>query len=615
MVDVVMNKLTLIVSTVRTRPLISISLGGLGLLAGLLPSQVAWAAPLESAPMDLPSPAAASLQAADLQPLVQPPEPQAPALPPPEQPLTPQQLTPPGPQVRESQLTAQLPESIPVTKIEVVESTVLQPDDLNPILSPLQGRTVSREELQRAVNAINDLYLKRGFITSRVVIDEASIGSGMLRLRAVEGSIESIQVEGNQRLRASYILSRLRRGAKAPLNVNALETELRFLRANPIFETVESSLKAGTRAGQSILTIRVKEAKRLGFDFGIDNSIPPAIAPDRAFVGLSYRNLSGIGDQIGFSYAAGVNFGNLDYSANFYAFNYRVPINAMDGTLELQAFWQDNRITEPPLDVLNIEGKSQFYQLTYRQPILRDLKQELALSLGFSAQGGQTFLFNNTGFPFGFGPDADGVSRTRVLRFAQEYARRDNGGVWSARSQFNFGLGILDSTQNLSPIPDGRFFSWTGQLQRVQSLGKQNLLVFTGNAQLTPNSLLPSEQFVIGGPQTVRGYPQNARSGDMGYRFSVEGRFPLIRERFAAYNLQLLPFAEVGQVFNQADNPNQIPGPSLLGTVGLGLLWQPIPDLGVRLDYGIPLVDLGQDRNRSLQDQGFNFSLNVGFRF
>jgi hemolysin activation/secretion protein len=504
---------------------------------------------------------------------------------------------------------------IPITKIEVVGNTALKPADLEQILVPLTGRSISREDLQKAIAAINELYLKKGFITSRVVLDEASVVSGNIQLRAIEGSIESIQVEGNQRLRRSFILSRLRRGAKAPLNVNALETELRYLRANPLFEKVESSLKAGTKPGQSILTVRVQESKRLGFDFGIDNYIPPSVAPDRAFAAISYRNLSGIGDQIAFSYAAGLNFGSLEHAANYLSFNYRVPVNAMDGTVELQANYQKDRITEAGLDVLGIEGKSQFYQITYRQPIIRQLNQELALSLGLSAQGGQTFLFNDFGTPFGFGPDANGVSRTRVLRFGQEYARRDGSGVWSARSQFNFGLGILNATENPAPIPDGRFFSWTGQVQRLQSLGKQNLLVLSGNFQLTPNSLLPSEQFVIGGNQTVRGYPQSARSGDMGYRFGIEGRFPILRERPAVYSLQLLPFAEVGQVFNLGDNPNKVPGPSLLGTVGLGVMWQPIQNVGLRIDYGIPLVDLGQNRNRSLQDLGFNFSLKVGFLF
>jgi hemolysin activation/secretion protein len=631
-----MLKFTNIVSTARLYSLCSITVGALAILPFC--AQVSWAAESQAADPITPTldqdpanlgAAPPVLLAAEPVPPAQPgaqPSPQSPigdiaqpqplmnaeALTTPVLTITPG--TPAAPAPPTLSQASPIPETIAASKIEVTGVTALKPAEINAILAPLQGRTVSREELQKAIAAINDLYLKRGFITSRVYLDETSLGSSTVRLKAVEGGIESIQVEGNQRLRTSYIVDRLERGARQPLNINTLETELRFLRANPIFESVEASLKAGTNQGQSILTVKVRESKRFGFDFGVDNYVPPSISPDRAFVALSYRNLSGIGDQISFSYAAGLNFASLEHSANFFAFNYRVPINSRDGTLELQGNWQNNRITEEGLDIFGIEGRSEFYQLTYRQPIFRNLRQEFALSLGVSAQGGQTFLFNDTPFGFGIGPDENGVSRTRVLRFAQEYARRDNGGVWSARSQFNFGLGILDATQNQSPIPDGRFFSWTGQVQRVQEFGK-NLLVMTGNVQLTPHGLLPSEQFVIGGVQTVRGYPQNARSGDMGYRFAVEGRIPLLQDKFAAKNLQILPFAEVGQVFNQADNPNQIPGPSLLGSVGMGVLWQPIQDLGLRFDYGIPLIDLGQDRNRSLQDRGFNFSLKVGFQF
>ena len=86
------------------------------------------------------------------------------------------------------------------------------------------------------------------------------------------------------------------------------------------------------------------------------------------------------------------------------------------------------------------------------------------------------------------------------------------------RSQFSFGIDILDATINNDPIPDGRFFSWLGQVQRVQRLSNDQLLIVQAELQLTPDSLLPSQQFVIGGGQSVRGYRQNVRSGDNGFR-------------------------------------------------------------------------------------------------
>ncbi|MEQ8753089.1 MAG: POTRA domain-containing protein [Coleofasciculus sp. G1-WW12-02] len=41
-------------------------------------------------------------------------------------------------------------------------------------------------------------------------------------------------------------------------------------------------------------------------------------------------------------------------------------------------------------------------------------------------------------------------------------------------------------------------------------------------------------------------------------------------------------------------------------------LWEPIPNLNLRLDYGIPFVDL-DDQRENAQDEGFHFS--VGYQF
>ncbi len=77
----------------------------------------------------------------------------------------------------------------------------------------------------------------------------------------------------------------------------------------------------------------------------------------------------------------------------------------------------------------------------------------------------QTFLFDNLATRFGIGPDANGVSRTSVIKFGQDY-KREPQRAWFLRrrsppqaSQFSFGIDILDATINNHPIPDGRFFS------------------------------------------------------------------------------------------------------------------------------------------------------------
>ncbi|MEO1765585.1 MAG: ShlB/FhaC/HecB family hemolysin secretion/activation protein, partial [Cyanobacteria bacterium J06629_18] len=43
-------------------------------------------------------------------------------------------------------------------------------------------------------------------------------------------------------------------------------------------------------------------------------------------------------------------------------------------------------------------------------------------------------------------------------------------------------------------------------------------------------------------------------------------------------------------------------------SLGLGLQWQPTRSLGLRADYGVPLIERG-DSGDSLQDNGLNFSI------
>ncbi|PAX54546.1 peptide ABC transporter permease [Brunnivagina elsteri CCALA 953] len=494
-----------------------------------------------------------------------------------------------------------------VKKIDVRDSKIFNAEQIKSITQPLEGKDATLQELADVADKITALYLKNGYITSRAVLVDQTIETGEIVIRVFEGGVDEIRVEGNQRINSDYICSRIRLAGLNPLRQQKLEDQLILLRSDPIFKNLEASLRPsdGDKFGQSTIIVRVTEANPFKGALGVDNYSPPSIGSERLGVGLSYRNLVTSGDQISASYNRSTTGG-----LNLYDFNYRVPLNPMDSTLQVRAVINDTKITDPQYKNLNIRGDFQQYEINYRQPLIRTPRQEFALSLGFAYQDGQTFLFDNLPFPFGVGSDKNGVSRTSVVKFGQDYVSREKNGSWSARSLFNFGTGLFDATTNKEPIPDGQFFSWYGEVQRTQKLSEDQLLIIGLDLQLTPNSLLPSQQFVIGGAQTVRGYRQNARSGDNGVRFSIEDRITVLRNEGGLATLQFSPFIDLGAVWNHPDNPNNgsLPRQRFLSSGGLGLLWQPIPNFNIRLDYGIPFVNLS-DRGDNAQDSGFHFSV------
>ena len=141
----------------------------------------------------------------------------------------------------------------------------------------------------------------------------------------MKGELEEIEIEGTRRLNPGYIRSRVELGAGKPLNIANLEDQLRLLRTNPLFESVEATLRSGTEVGKSILVVRVTEAGNFDGNLGIDNYSPPSIGGERLSLNLLARNLSGIGDQISASYRPRTEAFGDSYRVEF---RYQAPLNS-----------------------------------------------------------------------------------------------------------------------------------------------------------------------------------------------------------------------------------------------------------------------------------------------
>ncbi len=452
---------------------------------------------------------------------------------------------------------------------------------------------------EKNAESITKFYINQGYINSRAIL------YGSQDILIDEGQVNVI-VEGTTRLK-NYVRDRLTPAAN-PFNSKDIEDRLRLLKGDALVDNIEATLKPSEETNISELIVNVTEAKSFFGSLGIDNYSPPSVGGEQLNFKLGYRNLTGMGDTLAIAYSPRIETFDGTYNLGF---NYQAPLNSMNGTLNLEVSIDRNEVVEGDFESLDITGESETYSISYRQPLVLTPREELALSIGFTYRDGQTFTFQGP-TPFGIGPDEDGVSRTSVFNLGQEYILRDTNGAWGFRSLLRIGVDIFDATDNDSPIPDGQFFSWLTQIQRVQVLNENNFLIIQGDLQLTPHSLLPSEQFAIGGGQSVRGYRQNVRSGDNGFRFSIEDRITLVKNDAEQPVFVVAPFFNMGAVWNVEDNPNQVPDDNFVAALGLGLLWQPTEGLNLRLDYAPPLIDL-DDRGDNIQDDGLHFSLNYFF--
>ena len=475
-----------------------------------------------------------------------------------------------------------------VTTIEVVGSTVLA-DEIADQVACYQGQELTLSDLLTLRSRITQVYVTAGYITSGAFLpNNQDLTDGTVQIQMVEGQIEAIQINGLSRLNTSYVRDRMARVTQTPLNQESLEAGLQLLQLDPLLDQVNAELTSGSSPGLSLLILDVQEARPFDISFTADNYRAPSIGSEEGTISASYTNILGLGDRLSGSFS-------ISEGLNLYDIGYEVPINASNGTIRTRFNNSDSRIVEDPFDDIDIRSDTTTVSIGVRQPLWQSPTEEFALGLDFDWRRSRSFILDDIPFSFSVGPE-DGESQVSVLRFYQDWVKRDAKRVLAARSQFSLGLDLFDATVNDTGT-DGRFFAWQGQFQWVEQLSPRLLLLSRINGQLTPDSLLPIERFSVGGIGTVRGYVQNQLVADNALTGSVELRVPISGD---PNYLQLTPFIEAGTGWN---NRIADPDPSFLLATGLGLRWQISPEWFMRMDYGIPLVD-DDNSNDSLQESG-----------
>lgn len=401
-------------------------------------------------------------------------------------------------------------------------------------------------------------------------------------------------------------------GLNQAIDYDTLQNNLIYLRNDPNIENVEAYLKPyeNGKKGLLELEILISEKKSQELQVTFENTTPESVGDQKYAITYSNNNLSRFGDRLSLGYSStttgGINALNLSY---------QIPLDEREKTFTLNFAPSWTRITNEPFDQFDITSRTQFFSAEYRHPLIRRLDEELAFSFSFDFQNGQSFIFNDIPTAFGNGVNDQGITRTSTFVFRQNYIRRSTKGAWILDSKFSFGSGLFGATTNRWNEPGGLFNKWEGYFQRLQKLSEKNSLLLQGKVQLTPKTLASSQQFFIGGMNTVRGYRANARTADNGLRFSLEDYITLRSNDTGDPTVLLIPFVDLGYVWNNPATSNGLNQPQFLSSVGMGLqLNEPfgVEDLTAEIYWAHPFSDL-KDRGNSLQDDGFYFSLGYNF--
>ena len=204
----------------------------------------------------------------------------------------------------------------------------------------------------------------------------------------------------------------------------------------------------------------------------------------------------------------------------------------------------------------------------------------------------------------------------RVLFLSANGDYRDN---FSGVSSFEFGirqglpiLGASDAGDtNLSRVEgDGTFTSFNAELARLQRIaGGLNLLLRAGG-QYSPDELLSTEEYEIGGLTFGRGYDPSELTGDSGVGTSVELQFNQTPGLAVLESYQLYAFWDFGVAFNSDTNAES---QESLASAGIGVRANLNEWLSADFEVAQPLTRELENRSDDRDEERYFFRLTGQF--
>ena len=496
---------------------------------------------------------------------------------------------------------------VPFRTLQLQDSTVISSELVGKKTHAyITSNTVSMLQLQNLRHDLSQYYLQQGYINSGVIIPDQDISDGKIRLQAIEGKLDNIEVQGLEALQPDYVRIRLRQYITEPLNINNLKYALLQLKDDAQISQLNAQLVPGETLGASLLKLRVRESKRYFLKMTAGNYRSPSIGEKHLGLSAGNNNLLGRGDALSGEYTQ-------TEGARDYQLNYVFPLLKTDTLLGLSYQNANSIIVEEPFDQIDINSTYEKRQVFVEQMLIRNSQENLSIQLGTDLKYSKSEVDGvNTSLSTGA---VNGVSRITAVAVNGQWLKRKADQVVAGRLALRKGIDLLDATINQSG-PDSEFFSVQAQLQYLQKLKFwRSQFSLNTAAQYSPDALMPMEKFSIGGSRSVRGYRENQYLRDNGFSASMALKKPIVMQKtfLAKSNLFVQGFVDSAYAWDSSQS--NLESAEFISSIGAGIEWLPIRNAKVNADYAVPLNTVPDPGEKQWQDLGFHILMSYLIRF
>jgi len=465
--------------------------------------------------------------------------------------------------------------------VKIEGMTVFKDAEMADIYASDLNKEITLDKVYRMAEQLTKKYRDADYFLSLVHVPDQNIKEGFIVLRAVEGHIDTVEVDGS--IANNHVIQHYIQHLTAKKPVTSKEVESFLLHLNDLpgvaFRAVLAPVKKGP-SGATKLTLK-PEGKAGRGSITVDNFSSRYLGPhetsafySKSLIPLHHTSVSG--------------FSSLPMSHMKYGALHHAAVVAPRLKVEL-----NGSITkaEPgyTLEPLKIESVATAKSIGVHYQWIRQRHENLVAKFTLETRD---IVGNISNAPL----TRDHI---RLLSLGLSYDRSDHWqGYNTATLHIHQGIKALGASKkhdsNLSRAgADPNFTKARLFLSRHQKITEDWTLVGSMNSQWTKDDLYSYEQFSYGGQSFGRAYDSSAFAGDRGIEGALEIRYAGLRS-WEPVTLQPYTFYDIGGIWNNSIGQKR---KQSAASAGFGLrfqtLWRQMGAIGLAWpltrDIGTPI--------------------------
>ena len=493
-------------------------------------------------------------------------------------------------------------------------------------------------DAEGARKALETAYQDAGFLSVSVVLPPQRVAEagGEVRLMVVQAPVDTLRISGAQYTLPSVVKEALPSLAPGHVpNFNEMQQELAQFSRISADREITPILGAGEQPGTINVELKVQDTLPLHGSVEVNSKQSQNTRAGRLEAGVDYANLFQRGHDLGLSWFYSPA---RPTEANIQSLNYNLPLGGPGDRLYV-VLVNSNSNTPTPLGGATV-SRGQTFRLRWRD----ELPARAGLSHGLTWGATWRHLSDRN-------DDVAGVSTEtpslRYTTFSLAYDLQLQGSVNGRNSSLQAELTVSPPGLNRRDIDCGdsgvidqfackRYIGVNSAGQRLgASAGFQVLGLSLAHreplghwalsgrlqAQITDTPLVPAEQVVYGGFDSVRGYYEGEQAGDLGAALRIQVDTPswALSQRTALGGVLTWDNARLRRLYALPSEVANIH----MGSLGLGLRLSTGLGMQATLNWARVLVDTGRldslgvqqpvSGNAAGRDQRWDFSLRLSF--